>query len=366
MGIKNLNKLLKKFNIHNEIHISKYSYKKIAIDISNFMYKYKFIYGNNWIIAFIQLIACLRRNNIHCVFIYDSIAPKEKKLEQDRRRENREKDKQRLTQIENDYLEYNNTGILSNNLIKLYDKLNKNSTQKRLLPSSINTSNSIISNSINEYIQKSKNRKIDINNNDFELSKQLFDLLGVPYIYAISEAETIASDLCKRGIVDAVLSEDTDVLAYGSKILLNKINTSTDTCIEINFDNLLENLNLNYDKFLDLCILCGTDYNDNLEGIGIINSYKLILQYNNIENILLYLNNSDKIKSEIKDTFKNLDYIKVRELFKNYQHLDLDVISYCKQPNWNDLQKFLFINNCNYDLDYIKKCFKPLDIIFLD
>jgi 5'-3' exonuclease len=363
MGIKNINKLLKKYDIHHEIHISIYQYKKIAIDVSNFMYKYKFVYGDDWMIPFIQLITCLRRNNIHCIFIFDSIAPKEKKLEQQRRRENREKDKQRLNNIENDYNEYLKSGNISETLIKLSQRLNKNIPNKRLLGfvnDSYNNSK-INMNTVYDYIQKNKNRKVDISSNDFELSKNLFDILGVPYIYAISEAETIASDLCKRGIVDAVLSEDTDVLAYGSPILLNNINTSTDTCIEIKLDNILNELELNYDEFLDLCILCGTDYNNNLEGIGVINSYKLIKKYKSIDNFNLDIN----INNKFQDLDKELNYIKIRDMFKNYQKLDIN-IEFCKKPNWNELQKLLFINNCNYDISYIKKFYNSPDIVLLD
>ena len=52
--------------------------KKIAIDISLYMCKYKAIYGDNWLYAFLKLISSLRKNEIHCVFIYDNGAPPEK------------------------------------------------------------------------------------------------------------------------------------------------------------------------------------------------------------------------------------------------------------------------------------------------
>jgi hypothetical protein len=45
MGIKGLNNLLRKFDIFEEISISEYAYKIVAIDTSLYVYKYKFAAG---------------------------------------------------------------------------------------------------------------------------------------------------------------------------------------------------------------------------------------------------------------------------------------------------------------------------------
>ena len=75
-----MNKFLKRHcpNVFVENDLGNYAYKKIAIDISLYIFKYKAIFRERWLDAFINLICCLRRNNIHCVFIYDGKAPKEK------------------------------------------------------------------------------------------------------------------------------------------------------------------------------------------------------------------------------------------------------------------------------------------------
>ena len=89
MGICNLNKFLRNncSEIYEQIHISEYSYKKIAIDISLYLCKFKAKTNNehnseyDWIKLFINLIMCLRKNEVHCVFIYDSGSPPEKEQE---------------------------------------------------------------------------------------------------------------------------------------------------------------------------------------------------------------------------------------------------------------------------------------------
>ena len=64
MGIKNLNKLLKKYvpSIFEPIDMSIMAFKKIAIDASIYMYKYKAFYKDIWIHGLLLLVLCLRKN----------------------------------------------------------------------------------------------------------------------------------------------------------------------------------------------------------------------------------------------------------------------------------------------------------------
>ena len=74
MGIHNLNKLLKKEcgDMFETVPLKKYAYKKIAIDTSLYMYKYKVIFSDEWLRAFANLVWCLRKNDVHPLFLFDS------------------------------------------------------------------------------------------------------------------------------------------------------------------------------------------------------------------------------------------------------------------------------------------------------
>ena len=61
--------------------------------------------------------------------------------------------------------------------------------------------------------------------------------------------------------------------------------SKSDKISKINLEVLLKELNLNYDQFVDVCILCGCDYTDSIPGIGPMKSYDLIQKYKQIENI---------------------------------------------------------------------------------
>ena len=81
-----------------------------------------------------------------------------------------------------------------------------------------------------------------------------------------------------------------------------------DYYVEISLNNILENLGMNQDEFIDLCILCGCDYTCTIPRVGMMTSFNLIGKYRNIDGII---QNVDKYK--IPEDFK---YEKARELFK--------------------------------------------------
>lgn len=355
MGIKSLNKFLRNNapQIYETIHLSEYAFKKIAIDISLYLCKYKAIYGSDWLFAFIRLVTCLRKNEIHCIFIYDSGAPPEKQDERNDRAFQREKNDEKIYELEEALNKYHTTGEIDQVLIDVHNKAQKTMPQRLLR-------RSIIEEKINIHIietklEKMKSNIISITQQDFELTRQLFNILDVPVLNAPLEAETAASDLCKRGLVDAVLSEDTDVIAYGAPVFLSKIDVSNNTCIRVSIENVTNSLELDYDQLLDLCIMCGTDYNKNIFKIGPEKAYRLIKEHKSIENI------RDNANIDVSV----LKHIRVRELFKNYEQFQINYINYCGIPNFNALQEFIFVNNVKFDIEGLRKSFVR-DIVIID
>ncbi len=339
MGIKNLNNLLRKNCplVFEEIHLSEFSFSKVAVDISLFLCKFKSITGEKWLLSFVNLISCLRKNNIHCVFIYDNGAPIEKNLEREERVKQRDKLELKVEDLEKCLENYYLSGCIDPKLIEIYNRVNNDNKDS----SYIFTKSDI--QSVDDKIQKMRRYIINISPEDFILTRKLFDTLKVPYYVAPLEAETMCSDLCKRGLVDAVLSEDTDVLAYGAPIFLTKIDTFKNTCVKISYDKVLSSLSLNKSEFLDLCIMCGTDYNKNIPKIGCETSYKYILKYRSIE--------------EIKKNMPHLDisilnHIRTRELFISYEKYNISNIPYCGKPDLESLNVLLSDNNLFVSFNY--------------
>ena len=157
------------------------------------------------------------------------------------------------------------------------------------------------------------------------------------------EAETLCSDLCIQKKIDAVLSEDSDVFAYGNPITILNINIFDDTCTYINYDELLNTVDMLDGSFLDFCILCGSDYNSNIPKIGIEKSFNFIKKYKTLENI----------KDNINIDIFFLKFKEVRSIFRNYTKSTID-IPFCSNPNYDKLKTFIETNEISTNIEYIK------------
>lgn len=351
MGIKNLNKLLKDKcpELFQQIHISDFNYKKVAIDISLYMFKFKAVCGDRWLTTFINLIASLRRNEVHCVFIYDGKAPVEKDSEKAKRREERTKLEENLFVLEEALDEYHKTGTIAKCLKDLYSK--RKSPKRLLKPED----KSIDMNWVEDKIKQKQGQIIYLAPEDFTNTKKLFDILKVPYYTAPDEAEKFCAQLCINGLVDAVLSDDTDLIAYNTPTILSKMDTQTDNCTLITSDNLLNHLNFTKEQLVDLCIMCGTDYNTNINKVGPHTAYKLLTEHQNIENIGSNTNHDISI----------LNHERGRQLFTEFKDCDIKYIDYCGIPDFDELESFITQFNIAINMEQLKKNFGQ-EIILLE
>lgn len=344
MGIKSLSKFLKdKYpQIFEEIHISEYAYKKIAIDLSLYLCRFKVMFPDSWLKAFVKLVAILRANEVHCVFIYDTSCPPEKLAERARRAEQKSKLEDRKFTLEEAVEKYNNSGIVDQYLLDFSKKRNI-----KPIKSLLTGSETINIKAIESALEKMNNQLFTLTPEDFKATRDILTLLDVPFFDAPMEAETMCADLCIQGKVDAVLTEDTDVLAYGTPHFLTKIDYNSGTCLRVEYEKLLSEMNLTSDQFLDFCIMCGCDYNENMYKVGPVKALSLLQIYGSIDSI----GASDK-----KYDISVLNHIRLRELFREYQKF-IGQVSYCGLPNFDELKNYLFSKGTYMDVDSLKKSF---------
>lgn len=140
--------------------------------------------------------------------------------------------------------------------------------------------------------------KIKLEKSSLRLTKEMIDdvkyllrLMGVSYIHPYEgEGEGFASELCRMGYVDYVLTEDMDTMAYQCpKLVRNCIDKSlkrADIVSVFDYEKMMEGMELTHEKFLDFCILCGCDYCPIVPKIGTVTAMKLVKKHDNIESII--------------------------------------------------------------------------------
>ena len=132
--------------------------------------------------------------------------------------------------------------------------------------------------------------------------KHLLNLLGISYIEADGEGEAYASELCRVGQVDYVLTEDMDTLVYGCpKLIRNCVDKSIkrkDIVSIFNYDKMIEDLNLTHDQFIEFCILLGCDYTDHITDHNCDQIFQIYQKNKNIDESLKIMKKKRKMKNE--------------------------------------------------------------------
>lgn len=279
MGITGLNKLIMNcapkafFSINSNCLYG----KRVAIDACNWMYNNMNIarkkvidkrfcismyiddmyVRREWFTLLIRFLFRWLENNITPVFVFDGVSPLEKKDVKDKRKQTKAGTKKRIEALQT----------------KIEESGGSHSCSIHLL---------------NELKRELKNYNV-ISAEDFNLFKTFLHGLGIPCIQASSECEHLCSVLCMEGKVAAVYSADTDNLVYGCPLMITKLMDIYDEKVNrktlflecVRLDEALRGLHISHTEFVDMCILCGCDYNtgfvnDAFQAYILIQQYKLI------------------------------------------------------------------------------------------
>ena len=289
MGIRQLNKFLrsecKEENI-KFINIAELSCKKIAVDIS--IYLYKFIGDGLLIENMYLMLSIFRHYNIIPIFIFDGKAPTEKK----------ELLKKRKLDKNAARAEFN---ILKQELTDVTD----NDEKQEIINS----------------MDLLKKQFITISKEQVEQVKKLIRVFGATYFDAPGEADELCAALVIKNKAWACLSEDMDMFVYGCTRVLRYLSLMNHTVVLYGIKGILEDLDITQKELREICVLSGTDYNFNSSKKNELGLYKTMYYFKKFQ--------KDFKKNGLNKGFyewllENTDYIEDLEHLKNiYNMFDL-------------------------------------------
>uniref|UniRef100_A0A8C9H7H3 XPG-I domain-containing protein n=1 Tax=Piliocolobus tephrosceles TaxID=591936 RepID=A0A8C9H7H3_9PRIM len=129
-----------------------------------------------------------------------------------------------------------------------------------------------------------KNIFIKINSETASDIYKYLQLEKIPIFITKNDAEKECAIQCSHE-KDIVVSDDIDALAFGAPNLIRFISNKKKRHM-INKNELLNELNIDYQQFIDFCILSGCDYSAKIPGIGPVKAYEIIKKYKTIETFL--------------------------------------------------------------------------------
>lgn len=358
MGIKNLMKLLKDEapSSIREIKLRDLKDRRIAIDASTQLYQYFVMIrtsGNSsyngmnsmlrsedgkvssHIVGFFTRSIKLLEIGIRPIYVFDGTPPKLKQNELKKRGSAKQKARDEIE-------------TLKTSLETVPEDDEK--TEYELDPQ--------IEQEIKNRINQLDKRNIRVTKEHNEEVKHLLKLMGVPVVNSPSEAEATCSRLAKAGIVYAAGTEDMDSLTFDTPLLIRKLTfTGNKPIEEINLKKVLEELELNQDEFIDLCILCGSDFSSSIKGIGPKKAYKLIKTHKTLEAVFEHVKN--KTRYEVPEELEtNLD--EIRNIFKNPEIPDLKSLNLSfSKPDVEGLKRYL-VNKFGFNEERFNKAVQRL------
>ncbi|CAK7244744.1 MAG: DNA repair protein rad2 [Sporothrix thermara] len=107
----------------------------------------------------------------------------------------------------------------------------------------------------------------------------LLRLFGIPYITAPMEAEAQCAELVALGLVDGIVTDDSDTFLFGgTRVYKNMFNGNKFVECYISSD-LEREMSLTREKLIDIAQLLGSDYTDGLPGVGPVTAMEIISEF---------------------------------------------------------------------------------------
>ncbi|KAF2433725.1 hypothetical protein EJ08DRAFT_606859 [Tothia fuscella] len=123
---------------------------------------------------------------------------------------------------------------------------------------------------------------------------------NIQYVVAPYEADSQLAYLEQKGIINGILSEDSDLLVFGAKRLLTKLNQYGD-CILIRRDDFtackeVSLVGWSDQEFRKMAIMSGCDYLTNIEKMGLKTAHRLIRKHKTMDRVIRAVQFDGKFK----------------------------------------------------------------------
>ncbi|KAJ5834535.1 XPG/RAD2 endonuclease [Penicillium robsamsonii] len=113
--------------------------------------------------------------------------------------------------------------------------------------------------------------------------QQLLTLFGLPYITAPMEAEAQCAKLVSLGLVDGIVTDDSDIFLFGgTRVYKNMFNQSKFVECYLTSD-LEKEYALHRQKLISFAHLLGSDYTEGIPGIGPVTALEILTEFSNLE-----------------------------------------------------------------------------------
>ncbi|KAJ5574390.1 DNA excision repair protein Rad2 [Penicillium hispanicum] len=141
--------------------------------------------------------------------------------------------------------------------------------------------------------------------------QQLLKLFGLPYVTAPMEAEAQCAELVSLGLVDGIVTDDSDTFLFGgTRVYKNMFNQSKYVECYLTSDFEKEYA-LHRHKLISFAHLLGSDYTEGIPGIGPVTALEIVTEFSSLEEfrdwwtqVQMGMNNPDDVHLAFRKKFR--------------------------------------------------------------
>lgn len=137
---------------------------------------------------------------------------------------------------------------------------------------------------LQEKLQKAKRDLDEVTETMIRDVQELLKRFGIPYITAPMEAEAQCAELFRMGLVDGIVTDDSDCFLFGgSRVYKNMFNQKQYVECYI-AEDIEHKIGLDQGKLIELAMLLGSDYTEGIKGIGPVMAMEVLAEFGTLAN----------------------------------------------------------------------------------
>lgn len=161
---------------------------------------------------------------------------------------------------------------------------------------------------------------------------------NINYIVAPYEADAQLAFLNNSDLCEFIITEDTDLILYGCKKIIYKLDNQSGSCVLYQRSRLGKCIpgreELEFEKFRRICIMSGCDYLKNIQGVGLMTAKKFFLMTKQknlrlaLPKMAAHLNNP-RLKGKVTEEYIE-GFLDAESTFKH--HIVYDPVNHKLRP----------------------------------
>ncbi|KAF8940783.1 DNA repair protein rad2 [Haplosporangium gracile] len=135
-------------------------------------------------------------------------------------------------------------------------------------------------------------------------TQMLLKLFGIPYIVAPMEAEAQCADLQLRGVVEGILTEDSDVFLFGGVRVFKNVFREEKYVECYLMSDIERDLGVGRDRLVSLAYLLGSDYTTGIKGVGLVTAMEILRLFPKLEDFAKWWRGEQVKQDKAEDDFE--------------------------------------------------------------